>query len=134
MDDKKVLDTAELENHEMTHRYKRMLQNTYQTLTKEDKKLIRKALDLAVVAHKDQRRKSGEPFIFHPLEVANIVANEIGLGATSIAAALMHDVVEDTNYTLEDINEIFGEKIARIIDGLTKIRSEEHTSELQSRG
>ena len=83
--------------------------------------MIRKALDLAVVAHKDQRRKSGEPFIFHPLEVANIVANEIGLGATSIAAALMHDVVEDTNYTLEDINEIFGEKIARIIDGLTKI-------------
>src|SRR5690554_33793 len=121
MEDKKVLDTAELENQEITRRYKKMLKNTYQTLTKEDKKLIRKALDLAVVAHKDQRRKSGEPFIFHPLEVANIVANEIGLGATSIAAALMHDVVEDTNYTLEDINEIFGEKIARIIDGLTKI-------------
>lgn len=121
MEEKKVLDTVELENQEITRRYKKMLQNTYQTLTKDDKKLIRKALDLAVVAHKDQRRKSGEPFIFHPLEVANIVANEIGLGATSIAAALMHDVVEDTNYSLEDIREIFGEKIARIIDGLTKI-------------
>lgn len=121
MEEEKILDAAELENQEITRRYKNMLKNTYQTLTKEDKKLIRKALDLAVVAHKDQRRKSGEPFIFHPIEVANIVANEIGLGATSIAAALMHDVVEDTNYTLDDIQEIFGEKVARIIDGLTKI-------------
>lgn len=121
MKENKVLDAAELENQEITRRYKSMLKNTYQTLTKEDKRLIRKAFDLAVVAHKDQRRKSGELFVFHPIEVANIVANEIGLGATSIAAALMHDVVEDTNYTLEDITEIFGEKIARIIDGLTKI-------------
>ncbi|MDD3771383.1 MAG: bifunctional (p)ppGpp synthetase/guanosine-3',5'-bis(diphosphate) 3'-pyrophosphohydrolase [Weeksellaceae bacterium] len=120
-DEENKIDLAELENQEISRRYKKMLKNTYQTLTKEDKKLIRKAFDLAVDAHKDQRRKTGEPYIFHPIEVANIVANEIGLGATSIAAALMHDVVEDTNYTLDDIQEIFGEKIVRIIDGLTKI-------------
>lgn len=117
----KVLDNLELENQEITRRYKDMLKHSYQTLTKDDKKLIRKAFDLAVDAHKEQRRKTGEPYIFHPIEVAKIVADEIGLGATSIAAALMHDVVEDTDYTLENIEELFGEKIARIIDGLTKI-------------
>jgi guanosine-3',5'-bis(diphosphate) 3'-pyrophosphohydrolase len=121
MAEEKILDPIEKENQEISRRYKDMLQHTYQTLTKDDKKLIRKAFDLAVDAHKDQRRKTGEPYIFHPIEVAKIVADEIGLGATSIAAALMHDVVEDTDYTLEDIQEIFGEKIARIIDGLTKI-------------
>ena len=119
--EKKVLDPAELENQEISRRYKDMLKHTYQTLTKEDKKLIRRAFDLAAEAHKDQRRKTGEPYIFHPIAVAKIVANEIGLGATSIAAALLHDVVEDTNYTLDDIRELFGEKIAKIIDGLTKI-------------
>ena len=119
--EEKIMDTAELESQEITRRYKKMLKHSYQALTKEDKLLIRKAFDLAVDAHKEQRRKTGEPYIFHPIEVANIVANEIGLGATSIAAALMHDVVEDTSYTLDDIREIFGEKIARIIDGLTKI-------------
>jgi GTP pyrophosphokinase len=72
-------------------------------------------------AHADVRRKSGEPYILHPIAVATIVAKEIGLGPTSIAAALLHDVVEDSDYTLEDIERIFGEKIARIIDGLTKI-------------
>lgn len=119
--EKKVLDPAELENQEISRRYKDMLKHTYQTLTKEDKKLIRRAFDLAAEAHKDQRRKTGEPYIFHPIAVAKIVANEIGLGATSIAAALLHDVVEDTNYTLDDIKELFGEKISKIIDGLTKI-------------
>ncbi|MFA7615600.1 MAG: bifunctional (p)ppGpp synthetase/guanosine-3',5'-bis(diphosphate) 3'-pyrophosphohydrolase [Moheibacter sp.] len=119
--EKKILDPAELENQEISRRYKDMLKHTYQTLTKEDKKLIRRAFDLAAEAHKDQRRKTGEPYIFHPIAVAKIVANEIGLGATSIAAALLHDVVEDTNYTLDDIKELFGEKIAKIIDGLTKI-------------
>lgn len=119
--EEKILDAAELESQEISRRYKKMLKHTYQTLTKSDKLLIRKAFDLAVDAHKEQRRKTGEPYIFHPIEVANIVANEIGLGATSIAAALMHDVVEDTNYTLDDIQEIFGAKISRIIDGLTKI-------------
>ena len=80
----------EQENIEITRRYKEMLQNTYVTLSDEDKKLIRKAFDLAVDAHKDQRRKTGEPYIYHPIAVAKIVADEIGLGATSIAAALMH--------------------------------------------
>lgn len=121
MAEEKILDAVEKENQEITRRYKEMLKHTYQTLTKDDKKLIRKAFDLAVDAHKDQRRKTGEPYIFHPIEVAKIVANEIGLGATSIASALMHDVVEDTDYTLDDIEKLFGEKIARIIDGLTKI-------------
>jgi len=121
MAEEKILDATEKENQEISRRYKDMLKHTYQTLTKDDKKIIRKAFDLAVDAHKDQRRKTGEPYIFHPIEVAKIVADEIGLGATSIAAALMHDVVEDTNYTLEDIAELFDEKIAKIIDGLTKI-------------
>lgn len=121
MEEEKYIIDLEKENQEISRRYKSMLKHTYQTLTADDKKLIRKAFDLAVDAHKDQRRKTGEPYIYHPIEVANIVANEIGLGATSIAAALMHDVVEDTSYTLEDIEELFGPKIAKIIDGLTKI-------------
>ncbi|MDO5654806.1 MAG: RelA/SpoT family protein [Flavobacteriaceae bacterium] len=111
----------ELEKVEIARRYKEMLRNTYRNLTDEDKVMIRRAFDLAVDAHKDQRRKTGEPYIYHPIAVAQIVADEIGLGATSIAAALMHDVVEDTDYTLDDIESLFGKKIAKIIDGLTKI-------------
>lgn len=98
-----------------------MLKDTYQTLSNEDKVLIRKAFDIAVDAHKDQRRKTGEPYIYHPIAVAKIVANEIGLGAHSIAAALLHDVVEDTDYTFADIEQMFGETIAKIVNGLTKI-------------
>ncbi len=109
------------ENKKIARAYKDLLAISYQTLTDEDKKLIRKALDLAVEAHAPQRRKSGEAYIFHPIAVAKIVANEIGLDATSIAAALLHDVVEDTQYTLADIEQLFGETIARIVDGLTKI-------------
>lgn len=111
----------EIEKYEIARRYKDMLRNTYRKLSDEDKDLIRKAFDLAAEAHKEQRRKSGEPYIFHPISVAQIVADEIGLGATSIACALMHDVVEDTEYTLADIERLFGNKIAKIIDGLTKI-------------
>lgn len=111
----------EIEKYEIARRYKDMLRNTYRKLSDEDKDLIRKAFDLAAEAHKEQRRKSGEPYIFHPISVAQIVADEIGLGATSIACALMHDVVEDTEYTLTDIERLFGNKIAKIIDGLTKI-------------
>ncbi|MCK5028486.1 MAG: bifunctional (p)ppGpp synthetase/guanosine-3',5'-bis(diphosphate) 3'-pyrophosphohydrolase [Bacteroidales bacterium] len=87
----------------------------------KDIKLIRKAFDLAKESHKGIKRKSGEPYITHPIAVAKIVTSEIGLGATSIACALLHDVVEDTEYTIEDIDHFFGEKIAAIIDGLTKI-------------
>src|SRR5690554_7939423 len=93
----------EKENKEIAREYKELLSISYQTLSDEDKKLIRKAFDVAVEAHKEQRRKSGEAYIFHPIAVAKIVAAEIGLGPTSIAAALMHDVVEDTDITVEDI-------------------------------
>ncbi|NBL65347.1 RelA/SpoT family protein [Flavobacterium sp. NST-5] len=111
----------EQENKAIAREYKELLRISYQTLTEDDKKLIRKAFDVAVDAHKDQRRKSGEAYIFHPIAVAKIVASEIGLGATSIAAALMHDVVEDTPITVEDIERMFNPKIAKIVEGLTKM-------------
>lgn len=111
----------EKENKQIAKQYKELLKISYQTLTDEDKKLIRSAFDVAVDAHKDQRRKSGEAYIFHPIAVAKIVASEIGMDATSIASALLHDVVEDTEYTLDDIERMFGETVARIVDGLTKI-------------
>jgi len=113
--------TLEQETKELTRRYKDLLKGTYQVLSKEDKKSIRRAFDLAVEAHKPQRRLSGEPYVFHPIAVAKIVADEIGLGATSIIAALLHDVVEDTDYKIEDIEQLFGETVARIVNGLTKI-------------
>ena len=111
----------EKENKEIAKQYKELLRISYQTLTDDDKKLIRSAFDVAVDAHKDQRRKSGEAYIFHPIAVAKIVASEIGLDAVSIASALLHDVVEDTPYTLDDIERMFGETVARIVAGLTKI-------------
>ncbi len=109
------------ENKQIARQYKELLRISYQTLSDDDKKLIRNAFDTAVDAHKDQRRKSGEAYIFHPIAVAKIVASEIGLDATCIAAALLHDVVEDTEYTLENIEEMFGKTVAKIVDGLTKI-------------
>ena len=111
----------EIENKEIAKQYKELLRISYQTLSVEDKKLIRSAFEVALDAHKDQRRKSGEAYIFHPIAVAKIVASEIGLDAVSIASALLHDVVEDTDYTLDDIERMFGETVARIVDGLTKI-------------
>lgn len=116
-------DFIETENKELARQYKKLLRISYQTLSKEDKVMIRKAFEVAVDAHKNQRRKSGEAYIFHPLAVAQIVASEIGLDATSIASALLHDVVEDTEITLADIEQMFGETVARIVDGLTKISS-----------
>ena len=113
--------TLEEENKEIANRYKDLLKGTYEVLSKEDKELIRKAFDVTLDAHSKQRRKTGEPYIFHSIAVAKIVAKEIGLGSVSIAAALLHDVVEDTHYTLVDIEQQFGETIARIVDGLTKI-------------
>ena len=111
----------EKENKAIAQEYKELLRISYQTLTTEDKKLIRKAFDVSVEAHKDQRRKSGEAYIFHPIAVAKIVASEIGLGATSIAAALLHDVVEDTPTTVQDIERLFNPKVAQLVEGLTKI-------------
>jgi GTP pyrophosphokinase len=111
------------ENKKIAAAYKDLLKVSYQALTAEDKKLIRKAFDIAVEAHAPQRRKSGEAYIFHPIAVSKIVAKQIGLDATAIAAALLHDVVEDTEFTLEDIERLFNKNVARIVDGLTKISS-----------
>jgi guanosine-3',5'-bis(diphosphate) 3'-pyrophosphohydrolase len=111
----------ELENKEIAKQYKELLRISYQTLSEKDKKMIRLAFDTAVEAHSDQRRKSGEAYIFHPINVAKIVAQQIGLDATSICAALLHDVVEDTRFTLEDIERLLGNTVAKIVHGLTKI-------------
>ena len=110
----------------------RRIKSKYKTLLKswrpkeatkeKDRKLIIKAFKVANEAHQGMRRRSGEPYIFHPLEVALICVNEIGLGTKSIISALLHDVVEDTDYSIDDIRSLFGDKIAQIIDGLTKIR------------
>jgi len=111
----------EAEKQEILKRYRALLRACKPTLQKGDKKEIRKAFDMALESHKDMRRKSGEPYIYHPIAVAQIAAEEIGLGTTSIVCALLHDVVEDTDITLEDIEREFGKKTAKIIDGLTKI-------------
>lgn len=113
--------TLEKENKEIAKQYKELLSISYLNLSSEDKTLIRSAFEIAVDAHKNQRRKSGEAYIFHPIAVAKIIAEEVGLDAVSIASALLHDVVEDSEYTLDDIERIFGETVARIVDGLTKI-------------
>ena len=113
--------SEEIENKEIAKQYKELLRISYQTLTKEDKKMIRAAFDTAVDAHKTQRRKTGEAYVFHPISVAKIVAHQIGMDATSIASALLHDVVEDTEYGLEDIGRLFGTNVSKIVDGLTKI-------------
>jgi GTP diphosphokinase / guanosine-3',5'-bis(diphosphate) 3'-diphosphatase len=120
----------EAENKAIAQEYKELLRISYQTLSTEDKKIIRKAFDVAVEAHKDQRRKSGEAYIFHPIAVAKIVANNIGLGSTAIAAALMHDVVEDTDITVDDIEKMFNPKIAKIVEGLTKIPKVKNDQEI----
>jgi GTP pyrophosphokinase len=111
----------EAEKSEILKRYRKLLRACKSTLKKGDKKMIRMAFDMAVESHKDMRRKSGEPYIYHPIAVAQIAAEEIGLGTTSIVCALLHDVVEDTDISLEDIEREFGKKVAKIIDGLTKI-------------
>jgi len=112
---------VESENQKILKRYRNLLR-LWKPRNPDDRKIVRKAFRLALEAHRDMRRKSGEPYIFHPLGVATICVEEIGLGATSIVCALLHDVVEDTEYTLEDIRGLFGEKVASIIDGLTKIK------------
>jgi GTP pyrophosphokinase len=111
----------ELEKREIISRYRKLLRKAKPILKDGDAKRIKKAFTIALEAHKDMRRKSGEPYIFHPLAVAQICVEEIGLGTTSIIAALLHDVVEDTDIELADIEKMFGKKVARIIDGLTKI-------------
>lgn len=111
----------EQERQEILKAYRGLLRASKAIRDKEDTKLIRKAFDVAVDAHKDMRRKSGEPYIFHPIAVARICAEEMGLGTTAIICALLHDTVEDTHMTLNDIEELFGLKARTIINGLTKI-------------
>lgn len=111
----------ESEKKEILKKYRKIFYYWKTNISAADRKLIRKAFNIAVTAHKDMRRKSGEPYIYHPLEVAQIIVQEIGLGTTSVICALLHDVVEDTDYNLSDIEAMFGSKIAKIIDGLTKI-------------
>jgi guanosine-3',5'-bis(diphosphate) 3'-pyrophosphohydrolase len=124
---------TEAEKKEIVKRYRNLLK-AYKTNFPEDKKLIRKAFNMAVEAHKDMRRETGEPYIYHPLSVASIVSSEIGLGKTSIICALLHDVVEDTEFTIEDIRGLFGIKVASIIEGLTKIKGifDQHTTSVQA--
>ena len=110
-----------LENKMILNAYRGVLRSIKSRRSKEETKIIRKAFNLAVNAHRNTRRKSGEPYIFHPLAVARICGDEIGLGTISIVCALMHDTVEDTTITLSDIEKIFGHKVKSIIDGLTKI-------------
>ncbi|MFC3197527.1 RelA/SpoT family protein [Parapedobacter deserti] len=118
---KELVIDLEAESKEIRKRYRALLRVCKPTLQRGDKQMIRKAFDMALESHKEMRRKSGEPYIYHPVAVAQIAAEEIGLGTTSIVCALLHDVVEDTDITLDDIEREFGKKVARIIDGLTKI-------------
>jgi len=112
---------VEIEKKEILRKYRRLLRWAKPFLKGNDAKMIKKAFKTSLEAHKDMRRKSGEPYIFHPLAVAQIAVEEIGLGTTSIISALLHDVVEDTECEIKDIEREFGKKIARIINGLTKI-------------
>jgi GTP pyrophosphokinase len=109
------------EKKEILSRYKNLINACKRRLEPGDKEIIRKAFEVSVNAHKEMRRKSGEPYIYHPIAVAQICAEEIGLGTTAIVCALLHDTVEDTDITLDDIKGMFGDKVCQIIDGLTKI-------------
>lgn len=118
---KKAVFDSEKDRKDILNAYRGLLYASRNLRDKEDTKIIRKAFDVAVEAHKEMRRKSGEPYIMHPIAVARICAEEMGLGATSIVAALLHDTVEDTYISLQDVEDLFGRKVRTIIDGLTKI-------------
>jgi guanosine-3',5'-bis(diphosphate) 3'-pyrophosphohydrolase len=130
--DTQIIDLV-AEKKEILKRYRTLLKSNASRMEKGDKVIIRKAFELALDAHKDMRRKSGEPYIYHPIAVAQIAVSEIGLGTTAIVCALLHDTVEDTEISLDDIKGMFGEKIMKIIDGLTKISGVfDQTSSLQA--
>ena len=112
---------VQAENKEIVNRYRKLMVSVRPLMKDTDAKQIRLAFNTALEAHKEMRRKSGEPYIFHPIAVAQICVDEIGLGPTAVIAALLHDVVEDTDMELKDIEKLFGVKVAKIIDGLTKI-------------
>ena len=113
--------TKNTDNQVILKAYSKLLRQSRSIITGDDSKIIKKAFRISLEAHKNMRRKSGEPYILHPISVAQICVNEIGLGTTAIIAALLHDVVEDTDITLEYIEKEFGERVAKICDGLTKI-------------
>ncbi len=127
---KKPTDYSPGEQEQIQAAFDDLMTSTYQKIDKNGRALVKKAFEVARDAHDGQRRKSGEPYIFHPLAVAKIVAKDIGLGAISIAAALLHDTVEDTELTHDDIYEMFGEKISRIVRGLTKIKRLKHEKDI----
>ena len=110
------------EEHKEIHRaYRRLINSIQAEMDEEDRTMVRHAYELAVRAHSTQRRKSGEPYVLHPIEVARICAKQIGLGPTAIISALLHDVVEDTEVELSEIKEMFGDRVTKIVDGLTKL-------------
>lgn len=121
MSEELVLLEAEKDKKLIQDAYRSLLRTIKSPLDEQDSRMIRKAYEMAVEAHKEQRRKSGEPYILHPIAVAQICSEEIGLGPTAIVCALLHDVVEDTEVTLEDIRKQFNNKVAQIVDGLTKL-------------
>ncbi|MFN8308490.1 MAG: bifunctional (p)ppGpp synthetase/guanosine-3',5'-bis(diphosphate) 3'-pyrophosphohydrolase [Chitinophagales bacterium] len=121
MDGPALLVDLEAEKKVILKHYRSLLRSLRNSITVQDKKNIREAFDLAMESHKEMRRKSGEPYILHPLAVAEIASKEMGLDVTSIICALLHDVVEDTDVTLEDIEGHFNKEVAKIVDGLTKI-------------
>ena len=113
--------TKNSDNQVILKAYSKLLRQSRSIISGEDSKIIKKAFRISLEAHKNMRRKSGEPYILPPISVAQICVSEIGLGTTAIIAALLHDVVEDTDITLEYIEKEFGERVAKICDGLTKI-------------
>ena len=126
-------DTYSKEEKEEIERRHRQLIDAWQTRKEaQDLEMVDKAFYFAAEAHKDQRRRSGEPYIYHPIAVAHIAAHDIGLGRTSIICALLHDVVEDTQYTLDDIQAMFGEKVSKVVDGLTKFEQMEDVESMQA--
>ena len=120
------------EKEEIERRHLRLIDAWQTRKEASDLEMVDKAFYFAVEAHKDQRRRTGEPYIYHPIEVATIAAGDIGLGRTSIICALLHDVVEDTKYTLDDIREMFGEKVAKVVDGLTKFDTIDNVESMQA--
>ena len=111
----------EAEKQEILRRYRGLLRAAKLSKSRADRRAIRKAFDISLEAHKDMRRKSGEPYIYHPISVARVVAEEMGLDTTSIVCALLHDTVEDTYLTLDDVEQLFGKRERDIVDGLTKM-------------
>ena len=109
------------EQEQIKEAFEDLLKSLRKETSKENRQKIKEAFEFANEAHKGVKRRSGEPYILHPLAVAKIAVKEIGLGTTSVISALLHDVVEDTDYTVEDIANLFGSKVASIVDGLTKI-------------